>query len=332
MFTLVPYLCITCALASQELHPHHHQLASAESESDSVDDLGPKGVVSFVDASQEAHKRTSLRPGAGGEADVVEFGVYAKNFYGADLKENTFRVDIVMSLRWKDTRAAEVIPEGHSRVVFSASQADANLWQPDMLITNNGIKGYEVISSSTQVSKSGSVEKVERAQVNINNHFELGQYPFDIQHFKVKIASSKYMSDDLVLVPMEGSTSSGLRDGLFSHSLYYLKNWTATVYEEADGELVKSRGVLDLMAYRHLDKYTQDHLVPSAIILMVSWGVFYFPFAKPFVTPRLVLSIVALLTFTHLILKVALCSQDRHHSIGMTSSTKSFRSASSRRF
>jgi len=302
MFTLVTYLCITCALASQELHPHHH-LVSAQSEIESADNLGRTAAVSFVDASPEVHRRVDLRPGAGGEADVVKFGLYAKTFYGADLKDNTFRIDIVMSFRWKDARAAKLIPAGLPRVVFSAAQAQGKLWQPDIIITNHGIKQYEVISSNVQVFKSGTVQKVERAQVKINNKFELGNYPFDVQEFRVQIASSKYMSDGLVLVPMEGTGNSGLRDGLFSHSLYTLKAWHATVYEEADGDLVKSRGMLDLVAYRRLDKYTQDHLVPTAIILMVSWGVFFFPFAKPFVTPRLVLSIVALLTFTHLILK-----------------------------
>jgi len=36
---------------------------------------------------------------------------------------------------------------------------------------------------------------------------------------------------------------------------------------------------------------------------MISWAVFYFPFANPFITARLMLSILALLTFTGLIIK-----------------------------
>lgn len=304
MFTLVSYLCIACTLASQELHPHHHHhLDSVQSESESADDLEEASVVSLADVSPEAFKKVDLRPGAGGEADVVNFGLYAKTFYGTDLKANTFRADIVMSFRWKDTRAVSLIPAGLPRVVLSGAAAKSKLWQPDIIITNHAIKGYEVISSNVQVLKSGTVEKVERAQVMINNNFELGNYPFDVQELRIKIASAKYMSDDLVLVPMEGTGSSGLRDGVFDHSLYIMNSWATNVHEEADGDLVKSRGMLDLVVYRRLDKYTQDHLVPTAIILMISWGVFFFPFEKAFCTPRLVLSIVALLTFTNIMIK-----------------------------
>merc|ERR1719287_348876 len=60
---------------------------------------------------------------------------------------------------------------------------------------------------------------------------------------------------------------------------------------------------MDIEVRRSLDKYSQDHLMPSFIILTISWAVFYFPFANPFITPRLALSIIALLTFTNLMVK-----------------------------
>lgn len=269
------------------------------------------GAVSFVDAAREArkryaHRRTSLRPGAGGAADVVEFGIYAKNFYGVDLKDNTFRIDIVTTLKWTDPRAAELVPHGNKRVAFSTEEAESTLWQPDIIITNHEILMYEVISSSVEVFSDGAVEKVERAQVQVNNMFELSNYPFDVQELRVKIASTKYMLNDVMLVPLLDKSSSGASDFLFkTMGLYTLKSWSTSVYEEADGNLIKSRGLLEIVVNRKLDKYIQDHLVPLFIILAVSWGVFYFPFAKPFATPRLVLSIMALLTFTHITIKSA---------------------------
>merc|ERR1719262_1608393 len=54
---------------------------------------------------------------------------------------------------------------------------------------------------------------------------------------------------------------------------------------------------------RQLDKYQEQHLVPTFIVLTISWCVFYFPFAGPFIMPRLALSVLALLTFTNLMLK-----------------------------
>jgi len=290
-------------------HPHHYHgrhLSSSPSqrESESGDDLEVKGLVTFIGSEADVEQGGSaLRPGAGGAADVIEFGMYAKNFYGADLKTNTFRVDMVMTKKWKDVRSKQLVPKGLKRVVLSGKQAGSKLWHPDILITNHDIHQYEVISSSVQVYPTGEVVKVERAQVGVSNSFELNSYPFDTQKFQVKIASSKYMANDLVLMPLESGTSSGMNKDLLDGTSYYVIGLSTSVYEEADGDLVKSRGMLEIKVGRHLDKYTQDHLVPTSIVLMISWAVFYFPFAAPFITPRLVLSIMALLTFTNLMIK-----------------------------
>merc|ERR1719238_109464 len=61
--------------------------------------------------------------------------------------------------------------------------------------------------------------------------------------------------------------------------------------------------MLKVNVKRGLEKYKQDHLVPAFILVVISWAVFYFPFVGPFITPRLVLSILALLTFTNLMIK-----------------------------
>jgi len=293
---------------------HRHSIDTSKHPSESGDDEEAQGLVNFMTSADQVQSPgassdssdssgSSLRPGAGGPADTIEFGMYAKNFYGADLKSNTFRVDMVMSLRWKDARSTGLVPENLERVVLSGKQASAKLWQPDMVITNHDIHQYEVISSSVQVLKSGEVVKVERSQVKISNNFELNSYPFDTQKLTVKIASTKYMANDLVLVPLTGGKSSGLNEKLFDGTNYYLEGWNTSVYEEADGDLVKSRGMLQIEVSRHLDKYSQDHLIPTGIVLAISWAVFYFPFATPFITPRLVLSIMALLTFTNLMIK-----------------------------
>lgn len=248
---------------------------------------------------------TIVRPRVGkNEATGVKFGMFLKNFYGSDLKSNTFRVDIVMSLKWIDPRVIKWVPEGLERVVLSDSQAINKIWIPDIVVTNHELGGLQVISTSVEVYKSGVVSKVERAQVRASNLFDLESYPFDEQDLDIKIASAKYMSADLVLSPMSNKDSSGINDDIFGGS-YDIKSFQTSVDEEEDGDLVKSRGILSVKVVRKLDKYTQDHLVPTGILLMVSWAVFYFPFAGPFITPRLVLSVMTLLTFTNLMVKSA---------------------------
>jgi len=245
---------------------------------------------------------TSVRPGAGtGAADVVTFGVFAKAFYGADLKGNKWTLDSVVALKWTDPRVVGAVPAGLEKVSMSEKQALGSIWMPEVVITNRAIKKFEQISSTVIVHNTGLVEKIERALVTCNNIYELEQYPFDTQSLKVKIASSKYMLNELKLSPEK--SMSGLRKGIFESFPYELDSWKVFEFEEKDGALQKSRGVLEILAERSMDKYWENHLMPTSLLLMISWGVFWFPFAQPFITPRLALSILALLAFTNIMIK-----------------------------
>jgi len=157
------------------------------------------------------------------------------------------------------------------------------------------------VSASVSIDRTGEVHRVERANARCMKRFLLEEYPFDSQTLAVNIASSKYMLDEVTLVPDEEPGAAGVEEAIWG--LYNMKNWSTFAYEALDGDLKKSRGTLNIHVERALDKYSQDHLLPGAIVLMISWAVFYFPFANPFITARLMLSILALLTFTGLIIK-----------------------------
>jgi len=180
------------------------------------------------------------------------------------------------------------------------TQAVDLMWMPGMVVTNRDIEEYEIVSASVTIYSTGEVLRVERANTVVMKKFDLGTYPFDAQTLEIKIASAKYMIDEVVLVA--NNNASGVpQDGEFG--LYEVVGWQTQVYDTADGSLLKSRGKLDINVERSLGKYVDDHLIPTAIILVISWSVFFFPFEKPFITPRLALSILALLQFTNLMVK-----------------------------
>jgi len=217
------------------------------------------------------------------------------------LKAFTFNLDMVMSIRWEDPRVVALIPVGLDKVSMGWEQAVKLVWMPGIVVTNRDIEKYEIISASVTIFRSGEVHRVERANSRIMKKFMLEDYPFDTQDLDVNIASSKYMLDEVVLVPDKTEFASGVEENIWG--LYDLKGWKTNAIESYDGDLKKSRGVLNIKVMRTLDKYSQDHLIPSSIVLVISWAVFYFPFANPFITARLALSILSLLTFTNLIVK-----------------------------
>jgi cbb3-type cytochrome oxidase subunit 3 len=194
-----------------------------------------------------------------------------------------------------------LIPVGLDKVSMGWEQAVKLIWMPGIVVTNRDIEKYEIISASVTIFRSGEVHRVERANSRIMKKFLLEDYPFDTQDLDVNIASSKYMTDEVVLVPDKTEFASGVEENIWG--LYNLNSWKTTSIESFDGDLKKSRGILNINVKRTLDKYSQDHLIPSSIVLIISWAVFYFPFANPFITARLALSVLALLTFTNLIVK-----------------------------
>lgn len=239
------------------------------------------------------------RPSAGKGVDTVRFGLIAKNFFGTELKLNRFTIDLVLSIRWQDPRAVKMIPQGLDKLTLAWSQAVELVWMPGIVVANRDIEMYEIISASVTIFRSGEVLRVERALARCMKKFALEEYPFDMQYLDVDVVSSKYMLDEVVLQPSENA--SAVEEQIWG--LYYLVGWGVKGYEDHNGDLRKSRGMLQIKVDRSLAKYFDDHLIPSFIVLVISWAVFYFPFANPFITPRLALSILALLTFTNLMLK-----------------------------
>jgi len=218
-----------------------------------------------------------VRPNAGQKREEVKFGLRAMNFFGDDLKHHRFTVDMVMSVRWKDERVIKMIPKGLDKVSMAWSAAEELIWMPGIVVSNRDIEKYEIVSSSVTMYRTGEVVRVERANTRVMKKFDLAAYPFDTQDLAINIASSKYMLDEVVLVPDE--KSSGVYENIWG--LYNFKKWRTESYEAFDGELVKSRGALVVTVERSLEKYSQDHLLPASIVLMISWAVFYFPTQIP---------------------------------------------------
>lgn len=258
-------------------------------------------VMRTVMHTKREVKAALVRPHAGQGPEKIKFSVGVINFYGTNLKAHTIALDIVMTLKWKDPRVVATIPAGLDQLTLPWEAANEQIWMPGIVVTNRDIRKYEIISSSVTIFRTGQVLRVERAQTRIMEKFDLADYPFDHQHLHVKLASSRYMSDEVVLVAEKKSFD--VHEHIFG--LYDVQGFEASVQETTDGELKKSRGVFDIVVKRSLGKYIDDHLVPALIAVIISWAVFYFPFAGPFITPRLALSILALLTFTNLMVKSA---------------------------
>jgi len=238
---------------------------------------------------------------ASGKPEEVDFGLFAKSFYGANFKTASFVIDVIMTAKWTDKRVATLIPDGLDSLTLSKAESEKKIWLPGLVITNRDIRQYDLISTAVFIKKSGEVFKVERATAIIKNKFPLADFPFDRQQLVVKIASEKYMLDDVVLKPSKDGV--GVAKDLLDGDGFEFVDVGASAIKDVDGALKKSRGLLTITIDRSLNKYRNSHLIPSFLVVMISWGIFWFPFVPPFITPRLAMSILSLLNFTILSVK-----------------------------
>lgn len=220
--------------------------------------------------------------------------------YGVGLKDNNFVVDLVNSYKWTDPRVLKLIPKGLEETTLSKLESERLMWLPGMVVTNRDLGKYDLVSTAVNINRKGEVHKIERATVRVKNQYVLNDYPFDKQNFVVKIASSKYMIDEVILVPSK--KMSGVEKDLMNGYSYDFVDHRVSAIKDINGALKKSRGVLTIAVKRDVTQYEQSHMVPVFLISCISCGIFYFPFVAPFITPRVALSILALIAFTNLML------------------------------
>eukprot|EP00747_Dinoflagellata_sp_TGD_P210965 gnl/TRDRNA2_/TRDRNA2_84184_c0_seq1.p1 gnl/TRDRNA2_/TRDRNA2_84184_c0~~gnl/TRDRNA2_/TRDRNA2_84184_c0_seq1.p1 ORF type:complete len:463 (+),score=69.50 gnl/TRDRNA2_/TRDRNA2_84184_c0_seq1:88-1389(+) len=249
--------------------------------------------------------KTTLRPRAGGEADVVTFGIWVKDFYGMDIKHSTWSADLVLTLQWNDPRNMHLVPAGHDSVTLDVEAANAHIWLPDMMISNRARKGVESISTAFIVSRDGNVTKVERVSAELQSKFRLSAFPFDTQVLRATLASSKYMLKDLKLEPITDESLYGIKAETFKGKDISLESFRIHEREDKSGSLQKSRGELLITVKRNAEPYLMGILWPEFVMVMISWSVFWLPLLPPFAMPRVATALIAFLTLMTLSLRTA---------------------------
>lgn len=235
----------------------------------------------------------------------VEVGIIIRKLYGIQVKLGTYSADVVITLRWKDKRVAEMVPGELTHLALSAEAAKKSVWVPDVIPTNRDIEGLEEISSATIIWKEGKVERTKRFMVRMRQQYQVSAYPFDQQTLQVIVASSKYMFDEVVLVEIKDHEYNGPSEGVMGTQPWDLMEWWPHVIEETAGSLRKSRCVISLRIRRKSRTITESTIIPELLLLTLAWTVFFFPMVIQYVVPRVATCLVLFLTMAQFSSKTA---------------------------
>jgi len=305
LLTVLAIVLITISQAKIELDSEVSKpKKKAEKTKPKEEATAEKKAESIVKDVQPNKEDTLFRPGyKGDKPDEVEFAMHLKKFLGFEEHERRFGCDMVLSLKWTDKRAIQMIPEGAKTAVMPSAEAKKKIWMPDMKITNQALSGgSQVVSSMVEVYQDGTVSKVERITARI--YADMGgrrAFPFDKKHVQVRIASATLMLDGLKLVPSKEGVETG--SDAFIGAPFNYKSGTLREFEEVDGLLRKSRGELDILLARATAPYVFSIIVPTILMTSISWGAFFIPIAvPPYLMPRIACTLVTFLALlTHAI-------------------------------
>jgi len=246
-----------------------------------------------------------LRPNVGSNPEVVNFAMYVKNFFGLKIQNNQFFLDLVVTLRWFDHRVSKLVPANTNDVTISLDEAKQNIWMPDIVVSNRAIKGQELISAAVKVHRDGTIVKTTRLLLRCKQHFDVTAFPFDYQRPKIILSSATLMSDELVLEVMPDADMRGVKKGLFDDREFQYESDETTVFEEVDGNLIKSRGKLVMTLRRDWTRYLQTTILPEIFLILISFTVFWMPRAQPFAMPRVATNLISFLTLMTLAINTA---------------------------
>ncbi len=211
-----------------------------------------------------------VRPDAGGAPVPVEIGVMLIDVVGVDEPQESFTVDFLLSMSWRDPRL--------SAAERGASMEDcvlglADVWDPDVHPVNQrGVTRER--ARDVDIAADGTVWFTERILGELSAELDLQDFPFDTQELTIKLASFEYGPEDVRFVADDETT--GRVDGLFVAGWEVVRN---TTDPEMATFSVSSRPHASLehtiVVARHWGYFMWKFVLPLSFIVLMAWSVFW---------------------------------------------------------
>ena len=210
------------------------------------------------------------RPDPAGTPTRVSVGLYVVDVLDIDAVEQTITVDFHVRLVWKDPRLARVSPQvSHKVCLLDLDQ----VWNPTMRLI--GIRGItKTHDPIVAVDPEGTVKYAQRSFGVLSSRLQPSEFPFDDHVLKIGLVTANYGPDEVVLIVDDRITGQP--------STFTVPDWSigpgnprvGTYYfEPQDRDF--SRFDYEFGATRHSGYYIWKVLVPLAMIVFMSWLVFW---------------------------------------------------------
>ena len=193
-------------------------------------------------------------------------------------KEQNFSVVGTLRMKWSmESLAFEPAPgENNYRTYdigkFISMLSERNIRWPEISFYNQQGRS-QIQNKIIHLDKDGTAQYLERFTATFQApEFDFTHFPFDEQQFRVKI-DSVFPEEEFVF--RELPDTSGMADKLGEEEWLVTAVNTSISSQRETSEQPGSRFTLKFTAHRHMSYYVLRILVPSLLIVFVSWFSFF---------------------------------------------------------
>lgn len=226
--------------------------------------LAEEHVVPGTSACTPPGYRTDIRPDHKGPPTEVTLGIRMADLSEINDVNQTITVDFAVRRQWVDTRL--IGWEG-------CRLATSDIWFPELALKNSG-RMFERWPKTVSIEEGGKVTFQQRLSGTFSSYQQFDNYPFDRQEIALRFFLLNWTSEKVKLV--KDPVFTGMSD------LLNISDWQITGVEthiEAERleatESVHDWLIFKVKAERYLDYYIWKILVPIALIVAMSWCVFW---------------------------------------------------------
>lgn len=204
-----------------------------------------------------------------------------------DGADQSFTADVFMLLRWRDARLASSA-EGTRRAPLQS------VWNPGVQIVNQR-RIWKTFPESVDIAPDGTVTYRQRFYGQYASPLDLHDFPLDEHQFSLHMVVPGYTPEEVQIVPHSEGFES-LRSPEMT-----IPDWSVSDFDVQPApwsimpggrEIAGLKGTFN--AKRHLGFYIGKAFVSVAIIVFMSWVVFWI--APEHVGPRLSVAVTSMLT------------------------------------
>ena len=220
-------------------------------------------LLLFMISSQAATSRPDA--GDGKPTEIQVFGAIL-DVDKIDSAEQNFTLNFYVMFRWNDHR---LVHDQEGSVIRNLSE----IWNPRLTITNTQ-RFWENTKDEVEISAEGVVTYRFHVFGDFSQPLDLHAFPHDSHVFEVPIVAAGYRQGEVEFIPMPGAES-------FISTKLSVADWDISNMLGVPRFITMANGlklpgfVFSFEAKRLIHHYIVKAIIPLALIVMMSWVVFW---------------------------------------------------------